>query len=71
MSLVSAFSDILPSATAAHYVQIMCQVLIRWALQHGTSVLPKSTSAERIKVHKHAQYCSLTKTAWCTFLRID
>ena len=26
------------------------QVLIRWALQHGTSVLPKSTTPARIKV---------------------
>jgi hypothetical protein len=25
------------------------QVLIRWALQHGTSVIPKSTSPARIK----------------------
>ena len=50
MTLVSAFTDILSGATAAHDVQMMCQVLIRWALQHGTSVLPKSTSAERIKV---------------------
>lgn len=29
---------------------VLLQVLIRWSLQHGTSVLPKSTSAERIKV---------------------
>lgn len=25
------------------------QVLIRWALQHGTSVIPKSTSPARIR----------------------
>ncbi len=26
------------------------QVLVRWALQHGTSVLPKSTNPQRIQV---------------------
>ncbi|DBA96512.1 hypothetical protein WJX77_003634 [Trebouxia sp. C0004] len=27
------------------------EVLIRWALRHGTSVLPKSTSADHIKAN--------------------
>jgi len=28
---------------------LLSQVLIRWALQHGTSVIPKSTSRTRIR----------------------
>ena len=38
-----------PQAVAERSGRNVGQVLIRWALQHGTSVIPKSTSPARIK----------------------
>ena len=40
----------LPLGLSSMRGSVPSQVLIRWALQHGTSVLPKSTSPDRIKV---------------------
>ncbi|KAL3146586.1 hypothetical protein ABBQ32_000824 [Trebouxia sp. C0010 RCD-2024] len=43
--------DPIVTAVANKLSRSPAQVLIRWSLQHGTSVLPKSTSAERIKAN--------------------
>ena len=37
------------ASIAEKYKKSAAQILIRWALQHGTVVLPKSSNAERIK----------------------
>lgn len=43
--------DIIPSLSemAARYGKSKAQVLLRWAVQHGWTVIPKSSSADRVK----------------------
>lgn len=43
--------DPIVTRVAAHYGRTPAQVLIRWSLQHGLVVLPKSTQPERIRAN--------------------
>lgn len=37
----------------ADFALVMAQILIRWAIQHGTSALPKSVTPGRIEKNLH------------------